>query len=192
MFCPGVHDGLCWPAGRSWKINLKDSGDERWFLCFLQNSDDKICWRGWMSGASVCLSAPWLFHSLCHSSCFGCSKPWLNVGYFGGFLHKSDVGDKWVSWGLTGLIRVVLWIGFPVSDSVVKRHFLVNCVWTLCFTWCMFCVPPLLAVHAVYLFILNMQISALSIAATSFHSFVSPHQGLYLKGILRPSQAVIV
>lgn len=37
--------------------------------------------------------------SLCHLSLSGCLKPPLNVGFFWGFLHKSDASDKQISWG---------------------------------------------------------------------------------------------
>lgn len=60
-----------------------------------------------MSGASVCLSAPWLF-SCCgcapcllrHLSFLSCLKDWFIVGYFWGFLHKSDTSNKGVLWWL--------------------------------------------------------------------------------------------
>lgn len=116
------------------------------------------------------------------------------MGYFGGFLHKSDVGDKWVSWGFrwSHHSAFVDWFpSFRFSCEKDKAFSLELCMNPLLHVMHVLC-SPLLAVHAVYLFILNMQISALSIAATSFHSFVSLHQGLYLKGILRPSLAVIL
>lgn len=148
-----------------------------------------------MSGASVCLSAPWLFHSLCHSSCLGCSKPWLNVGYFGGFLHKSEVGDKWVSWAFHWSHHSTFVDWFP--------SFRFSCEKDKAFS-CELCMNPLLHVmHVLYspsvgsacclsLTCRYQRWTSQSMAETSFHSFVSLHQGLYLKGILRPSQAVIL
>lgn len=112
----------------------------------------------------------------------------------GGFLHKSDVGDKWVSWGFHWFHHSTFVDWFPsfrFSCEKDKAFSCELCMNPLLHVMHVLC-SPLLAVHAVYLFILNMQISALNIAATSFHSFVSLHQGLYLKGILRPSQAVIL
>lgn len=97
-----------------------------------------------MSGASVCLSAPWFFRCcacasrlLCHSSCLGCLKPRLNVGYFGGFLHKSDPSDKWVSWGFHWAHRSTFVDRFP--------NFRFSCEKAKAFS-CELCMNPLLHV----------------------------------------------
>lgn len=95
--------------------------------------------------------------SLCHLSLSGCLKPRLNVGYFRGFLHKSDASDKKISWG------------FHCShhSTFVDWDFIfMNCVWTLCLmhVLCPSPLPPSPVGSACYccLFILNMQISVLS------------------------------
>lgn len=126
--------------------------------------------------------------SLCHLSLSGCLKPRLNVDYFRGFLHNSDASDKQISWGFHCSHH---------STFVDWDFFFMNCVWTLCLmhVLCPSPRPPLAVPATAACLSLTCRYRCWanhSLAATSFHSFVFLHQGLYLKGIVRQCHAVML
>lgn len=76
------------------------------------------------------------------------SKMYLLWDILGGSYTNLTQGTKGSHDGCTGLIMVLLdWL----SRFSCEKH--VNCVWTLCFTWCTFYVSPPLPVPATALFL---------------------------------------